>query len=314
MIISTDIYDFFLKIYNTPYETFSRFLHPNPHFLEPVEAMKHIDQGYGLSCAEKAKLVAYWLTEKGIKNEIVSGGFELWLEGKNLTAIKGDLSKAPNDQKIIKFFDPDYQTSSYETPAHASHWANYFEYNNEKYLVDTTGIITTFKLFVGKEVEFLLNDSHKSYLTYMPNQSRQYYHRISSSLLEAIQRKQSNGSNFILGNFLGTALITGTDFVTNLKWWWDDESYERDIKAINEFTKKITNNEVSCTQYTTPKDLFTDFGKDFSSRQRDEFSSSWNNILVWTDKVFEGPKHVRILFMKSKSPMVNYSSNVLKYP
>ena len=92
-------------LYQTPYETFSRFLEPTPHILSGPESLLHIKRGWGLGCLEKVRALAHCLTERGYKNRILVGAMELWHGGVNLMQIKGDGSEPPNEAHISQFFD-----------------------------------------------------------------------------------------------------------------------------------------------------------------------------------------------------------------
>ncbi len=310
--INPDLFNFIRKIYGIRYETYSRFLDSAPHFLQPEEALKHIDQGKGLSCAEKVRLLAYWLTNQGIKNQIITGGFEIWHEGKCLTKFKGDLTKPPNEKFILQFFDPKWTTSSYETPSHISHYANYFEINGEKFLTDTTGEITTFKLFSGDEVYKLLDAKNKSYLDYLPWKARIYYHRISEDLLQKIYLKQTELPSYILGNFLATALITGSRSFVNLKWWWKEETFKRDEKMLVEFSNRISQGNATCV-ITEDIDEFIDLCKDdIPEQDLMSLRKVWPTIQHWIGHIFDSPRYLRLAITKSKLPLKNYSSNTLR--
>lgn len=306
MTTAEEALSFARRLHEAPYEVFSRFLLDDPRHLYGDEAQRHLEQGWGLSCSEKARLMAHWLEQRGVPNAILGGGFEMIVGGVNLLKIKGSAREPPNEAFIARFFAPDWKTSPYETAIHLAHWANVFELDGESFLVDTLGCMSSFRAFRGDEVRRLLDLRPKQWVPYLPTRQRLYYHRLSPHLLGLIEAKHRGDREYVLGKFLGTALAATERAYVNAKWWWKERAFEEEAARYPELLRQVSSGEMEIAMCSTVDEL-RDHLPEQSAPHHEALGRAWPVMRAWLDRVFERPAIVRLVVSKARRPLAEYA-------
>ncbi len=298
------------ELYHTPYEMFSRFLMESPMCLLPSEAARHLEQGWGLGCAEKTRLMAARLDELGVKNRVLSGGMEYWINGINALSQRGHASQPIEEREefIMPLFGPGRRTHAYELPPQLSHWANFFTIGQTHYLVDTTGEFTTLKLFSDQSVDDLLFRRPKSHLLYLPFKLRLFYHLPSSELVDLVTRKELEEPRYAVSRILTTVLYGSPWYLLDVKWWWRQSAMDAAIEATVE-EERAFDGAISCRWAASPEELQRDFPAAMSDQLWDGLCRAWPRVLENLDRFLNRPPFARLLLIKAENGAITSCSS-----
>ncbi len=298
------------RVAAAPYEAFSRFLLDEPRYLEGDEALAHLERGWGLHCSEKARLMAHFLSGRGVANSIVGGDFELWLMGQKTSA--PGLAAEVSEERALEIFAPGRKTSPYEVPPRLAHLANQFTAGGVPRLVDCLGVVAPFRAFAGAEVERLLDAPRKAYVTHMPFRQRLYYHRVSSKVLALVEDKLRGDRDFLAGRCLITNIVATERSIVSLRWWWRDELMEKDLSLQPTMVTRFSLGEMSLSHCTEVGELAGVMAVPPPEPLLDGLRRAWPVMRGWIDRLFERPPHVRFSVYNAKAPFADYASNELR--
>lgn len=156
------------KIYNAPYELYSRFTGRNLRYKTGPETLDCIMSGSGGNCSEKAAAFEFIAVNYDIPCRIVLGGHEAKGEFPHNTL------RRTLDEFDFRFKD--------DAQRYWDHFANLFEVGGTKILVDATGGPVPFLFCEGDEADDYLSQKKYSRLWFLAEQENYYYHDASDKL------------------------------------------------------------------------------------------------------------------------------------
>ena len=89
---------------------------------------------------------------------------------------------------------------------------------------------------------------------------------------------------------------------------WKERAFEADLKAVPEQTRTISGGKVEVTFHETIDEVRACVGELPRPNYWDAFSKAYPTILEWVDRVYEGPKWVRLAVTRSPKRLVDYVS------
>jgi hypothetical protein len=295
-----------------PFESISRFVLDRPMYLTGESAVAHIEQGWGLTCLEKARLLAWQLDRRRVPNTIVGGALEAWADGVNLLGAKGSATAAPDEARLSRVFALDRTASPYEAPPQMSHWANSFELDGTTHLVDCVGDAAVFRHFSGADAHRLLDDSPKAYVDYLTN-ARIYYHRFSPAFLDLFARRDDLDPDYILGRILGNAMYMHDRLIITPRWWWREPQLRDALEHAPSLTTRATAGEATLRFIEHPAELRDVEGVQLPERLQQAFEAAWPNVLAQIARIFANPPFVRLSVQQTRLPMREYTTHTVRY-
>lgn len=150
------------KVFDSPYEIYSRYLGRRVTFKTGPETLKQITVGRGGNCSEKAAALDFICVNYGLEGHMILSGNNA--DGEfPYTHLRNALNRGST------IFTGDYQK-------YWEHYANLFIVNGEKLLVDATGGPMPFLFVSGEEAEEFLSLKKSHDVQFIAQQEKYYYH------------------------------------------------------------------------------------------------------------------------------------------
>jgi hypothetical protein len=307
MAIPQSILDYAQVLKNAPFETFSRFLDDSPANVWPEKLEAHLARGGGLNCTERAWAMSAYLGARGIRNEVVGGGFEMWFEGQRRSPL---VSESYDEDLAARFYAPEWPTSVYERPPHLLHRAVVAELPDGPHLIDIMGGLARTRIFGPEETTRLLDARPKPHLMHSPLRLRLYYHRITPRLRDLMAGKERGSSAYEVGDLLTTVMLGGTHSTITMRWFWKDSALASTLATEQRAQQQVSGGESTLT-FCETVDQALEVAPDLDRSLARSFAKALPGIREHIRKVFDAPRHVRLVVVRSKRPIVEYSDNTL---